>query len=324
MRAIAIDRPGGPDVLTLRDVPAPNPGPGEVLVAVEAAGINYIDVYYRDGTYPSATHPYVPGSEAAGTVERVGSGVTEFAPGDRVATARAASGAYAQYSLVAADQLVHVPQGIELATAAAVMLQGMTAHYLCNSTFSVHAHDTVLVHAGAGGVGLLLTQLVKAKGATVFATVSTPEKAERSRLAGADHTILYTTEHFDEAIERIVGPHGIDVVYDSVGKTTWERSIATLKPRGLFVLYGGSSGPVPPFDMQVLNKGGSLFATRPTLTDYVATPTELAWRAGELFRAIEDGSLDVRIGHTYPLEDAARAHRELEARQTTGKLLLIP
>ena len=324
MQAIAIDENGGPEVLRLHELPTPEPKPGEVLVKLAAIGINFIDVYYRLGTYKAPQFPFIPGSEGAGTVERCGAGVTDFQPGDRVAYAMV-EGSYAQYVAVPAEKLVRVPDAVELRDAAAVMLQGMTAHYLVNSTFPLAREHIALVHAGAGGVGLLLTQLAKAKGATVIATVSTAEKAELSKRAGAAHVIDYTREDFAVAARRIAAARGgVDVVYDSVGKTTWERSLDSLRPRGYFVLFGGSSGPVPPFDLQLLNRKGSLFATRPTLVNYVQTREELTWRANDLFAAVQNGTLALRAEHTYPLADACRAHTDLEARTTTGKLLLIP
>ncbi len=324
MKAIAIDQNGGPEVLQLHDLATPEPKAGEVLVKLTASGINFIDVYYRMGTYKVPQFPFVPGSEGAGTVERCGEGVTEFKPGDRVAYAMVL-GSYAESVVVPAGKLVSVPEGVELRDAAALMLQGMTAHYLANSTFPLGREHIALIQAGAGGVGLLLTQIAKAKGATVITTVSTAKKAELSKRAGADHVIDYTREDFSEAAHRIAGERGgVDVVYDSVGKTTWEKSLDALRPRGYFVLFGGSSGPVPPMDLQTLNSKGSLFATRPTLANYVATRDELTWRAGELFDAVSNGTLALRVEHTYPLTDAARAHTDLEARKTTGKLLLLP
>ncbi len=323
MQAIAIDRPGGPDVLELRALPVPEPSAHEVLVKLEASGINYIDVYYRSGTYPIASFPYVPGEEGAGTVERCGSSVTAFTPGDRVASAEI-PGAYAEYAVAAANKLVAVPDGVSLRDAAALMLQGMTAHYLCTSTFRLQAGQTAFIHAGAGGVGLLLTQLAKAKGATVITTVSNPEKAALSKRAGADHTLDYTQVDFARATRELTDGRGVDVVYDSVGKTTWEGSLDILAPRGYFVLFGASSGPVPPFDLRILNAKGSLFATRPAIRNYIATREELTWRASELFAAVLDGKLNLRAEHTYPLAEAQRAHQALEARQTTGKLLLLP
>jgi NADPH2:quinone reductase len=323
MKAIAIERNGGPDVLGLHDLPVPEVQPGEALVKMEASGINFIDVYQRMGRYPTPYFPYVLGNEGAGVVESIGAGVTNVAVGDRVAYAMVI-GSYAEYATVPAERLVHVPDGVTSRDAAALMLQGMTAHYLVNSTFPLQAGQTALVHAAAGGVGLLLTQLAKAKGATVIATVSTAEKAALAKNAGADETIDYTTLDFAEEVRRITNGAGVDVVYDAVGKTTWEKSIASLRPRGYFVLYGAASGPVPPLDLQVLAQGGSLFATRPGLQNYAATPEELAWRAGDLFAGVLDGTLKLRVEHTYPLADAARAHTDLEARATTGKLLLLP
>ena len=322
MKAISIERSGGPDVLQIRDLPTPEPGPDEVLVEIEAAGINFIDVYRRTGVYPMA-FPFVPGSEGAGTVSAVGANVRGVGIGERVAFADA-PGAYAEYVAVRAERVVAIPDGIDTRDAAAAMLQGMTAHYLCNSTFPLKSGDVALVHAAAGGVGLLLVQLAKAKGATVLGTVSTAEKAALAKAAGADLTIDYTREDFADVARAFTHGRGVDVVYDSVGKTTWARSLDALRPRGYFVLFGGSSGQVPPFDLQTLNAKGSLFATRPTLAHYIATREELVWRANELFAAIGDGTLEIRREHEYPLADAARAHADLEARATTGKLLLVP
>ena len=322
MKAIAIDANGGPELLTLREVPKPEIKAGEALVRLEATGVNFIDVYFRTGTYKAPHFPLIVGQEGAGVVEAVADGVTVVAPGDRVAYA-GVLGAYAEYAAVPAERLVHVPDGVSSQDAAAVMLQGMTAHYLCNSTFALASGMTALVHAGAGGVGLLLTQLAKAKGAAVITTVSTPEKAELSKRAGADLVVDYTKDDFAEAVREFTNGAGAHVVYDSVGKTTWEKSLDALRPRGYFVLFGGSSGQVPPFDLQVLNQKGSLFATRPSLVHYIATPEELAWRAGELFDAVLDATLALRAEHTYPLADARRAHEDLEARRTTGKLLLL-
>jgi NADPH2:quinone reductase len=276
MKAIAIERNGGPDVLGLHDLPVPEVKPGEALVKLEASGINFIDVYQRTGRYPTPYFPYVLGNEGAGVVESIGAGVTNVAVGDRVAYAMVI-GSYAEYAAVPAERLVHVPDGVSSRDAAALMLQGMTAHYLVNSTFALQPGQTALVHAAAGGVGLLLTQLAKAKGATVIATISTAEKAALAKKAGADETIDYTTLDFAEEVRRITNGAGVDVVYDAVGKTTWEKSIASLRPRGYFVLYGAASGPVPPLDLQVLAQGGSLFATRPGLQNYAATPEEIAW-----------------------------------------------
>jgi NADPH2:quinone reductase len=323
MKAIAIDRNGGPDVLTVHDLATPSPTAGECLVRLEAIGVNFIDVYFRTGTYPAPKFPFVPGQEGAGIVEAVGDGVTDLHPGDRVAYAGVA-GSYAQYAIVPAARLVRVPDGISANDAAAIMLQGMTAHYLVNSTFPLGPGHVALVHAGAGGVGLLLTQLAKGKGARVITTVSTDEKAALSKEAGADLIVHYLTEDFSAKARAFTQGDGVDVAYDSVGKTTWEGSINALRPRGTFVLFGGSSGPVPPMDLQLLNTKGSLFATRPSLAHYVATREELTMRAESLFASVLSGQLQLRVEHTYPLADAARAHADLEARKTTGKLLLIP
>ena len=322
MKAIRVASTGGPDVLRWSDVPAPEPGPGEVLVRLAAIGVNFIDVYRRTGVYGGAM-PYTPGSEAAGTVEVLGAGVTSVAEGDRVASVDVA-GAYAEYAAVPADRLVKIPDAVGFHDAAAVMLQGMTAHYLCTSTFSLESGRFALVHAGAGGVGLLLTQLAKARDALVITTVSTVDKQALSEEAGADHVIRYSETDFAHEVRRITAGRGVDVVYDSVGKTTFEKSLDCLRPRGMMVLFGASSGPVPPFDPQTLNAKGSLFLTRPTLRHYTADPNELEWRARELFDALVRGKLKVRAEHVYPLERAARAHADLESRKTTGKLLLIP
>jgi NADPH2:quinone reductase len=322
MKAIAIERNGDAGVLQIHDMPTPEPKPGEALIRLTASGINYIDVYFRLGTYKTPYFPFIIGQEGAGVVEALGEGVTSVKAGDRVAYA-GVLGSYAEYATVPADRLVSVPDGVSLQDAAALMLQGMTAHYLVNSTFPLQPGQVALVQAGAGGVGLLLTQLAKAKGATVITTVSTAEKAELSKRAGADYTIDYTTEDFAAEARRITNGKGVDVVYDSVGKTTWEKSLDALRPRGYFVLFGGSSGPVPPFDLQLLNQKGSLFATRPTLGSYIATREELTERAGDIFAAVLDGTLNLRVEHTYPLADAKRAHEDLEGRKTTGKLLLL-
>ncbi|MBV9648088.1 MAG: quinone oxidoreductase [Candidatus Eremiobacteraeota bacterium] len=322
MKAIQVLGPGGPDVLKFVDVPTPKAGRGEALVRLAAIGVNFIDVYQRNGTYRVA-FPAIPGSEGAGTVEQVGEGAADFRDGDRVAYA-GAPGAYAEYACVPAEQLVRIPDAISFQDAAATMLQGMTAHYLCTSTFALQGGNMALIHAGAGGVGLLLTQLAKARGATVITTVSTAEKEALSREAGADHVIRYTDSDFAAEARRISGGRGVDVVYDSVGKTTFEKSLDCLRPRGMLALFGASSGPVPPFDPQTLNAKGSLFLTRPTLAHYIATREELEWRSRDLFGALRRGTLKLRIGQTYPLEHAARAHTDLESRRTTGKLLLIP
>lgn len=322
MRAIQIGRTGGPEVLQLVDLPVPRPGPGQVLVRVHAAGINFIDTYVREGRYP-ATLPLVPGQEAAGTVEALGAGVEGFAPGDRVAW-NGTRGTYAEYALAPASDLLQLPGGISFEQAAAALLQGLTADYLACSTYPIQPGDTVLIHAGAGGVGLLLTQMAKAIGARVLTTVSTEVKAELSRDAGADRVIFYTRESFADAVKDDTGGKGLPVVYDSVGKTTFEDSLKCLRPRGLLALYGASSGAVPPFDLIRLSTAGSLYVTRPTLKDYVATRAELEARAEKVFRLVAEGALKVRIGQRYPLEEAQRAHRDLEGRRTTGKSLLLP
>jgi NADPH:quinone reductase len=322
MNAIQIQNTGGPEVLQLVDLPIPVPGPGQVLIRVEAVGVNFIEIYFRKGTY-KATMPLVPGSEAAGTIEELGSGVTGFKLGEMVASV-GMLGSYAEYALVPAAQLVKVPAGLSPEQAAAAMLQGMTAHYLAHSTYSLKSGDTALVHAGAGGVGLLLTQMASRIGARVITTVSTKEKAELSREAGAADVILYSEQDFAVEVKRLTGGKGVDVVYDSVGKTTFEDSLNCLRPRGLMALFGGSSGPVPPFDLIQLSSKGSLFITRPTLWHYVGTRQELEWRAGEVLNAVKSGELKLRMEHVHPLADAGRAQAEMEARKTTGKILLEP
>jgi NADPH2:quinone reductase len=322
MKAIQIQQTGGPEVLQLIDLPIPQPGPGQVLIRIEAIGLNFVEIYFRKGVY-KATLPIVPGTEAAGTVEELGRGVTGFATGDAVASV-SILGSYAEYALVSAAQLVKIPEGVSLEQAAAVMLQGMTAHYLAYSTFPLKAGDTALVHAGAGGVGLLLTQVAASIGARVITTVSTPEKAELSRDAGASDVILYTVQDFSEEVKRVTHGKGVDVVYDSVGKTTFEGSLNCLRPRGMLALFGGASGPVPPFDPIQLSAKGSLFLTRPLLWHYVATREDLEWRAGDVLRWVANGDLRLRMEHVYELSDAARAQTDLEARKTTGKILLEP
>lgn len=321
MRAIQVNKTGGPEVLELVDIPTPEPKPGEVLVRIAASGVNFIDTYFREGRYP-APLPFIPGQEAAGTVEKIGPDVTGFAVGDHVAW-NGTRGTYAEYACAPAKDLLHVPANMSLDDAAAVLLQGMTAHYLIYDTFRVQPGDTVLVHAGAGGVGLLITQMLKMLGAHVITTVSTDEKAQLSRAAGADHVILYTQENFVDAVKRIA-PQGLPVVYDSVGKTTFEDSLKCLRPRGLLALYGGSSGAVPPFDLIRLSTMGSLYVTRPTLKDYVQTRAELEHRANDVLRWVAEGKLNVRIGHKYSLAEAQQAHIDLQARKTTGKVLIVP
>ncbi|MGN6246444.1 MAG: quinone oxidoreductase family protein [Motilibacteraceae bacterium] len=320
MRAVLVESNGGPEVLVVRDVEAPTPGPGRLLVQVAAAGVNYMDTYQREGVYRVPT-PFVLGSEGAGRVLAVGEGVQDVAVGDRVAWSQA-QGSYAEQVLVPADKAVPVPDGVGDDVAAAVLLQGLTAHYLVTSTYPVSEGDPVLVHAAAGGVGLLLVQLAKARGARVLATVGSEEKAALARGAGADEVLGY--DGFADRVRELTGGRGVAVVYDGVGRDTFDGSLAALRRRGLLVLFGAASGQVPPFDLQRLNAGGSLFVTRPTLGDYVASREELLWRAGELFGAVAAGRLDVRVGGRYPLAEAAQAHRDLEGRRTTGKLLLTP
>jgi NADPH2:quinone reductase len=322
MKAIQIHQTGGPEVLQLAELPIPQPGPGQVLIRVEAAGVNFIEIYFRKGTYKAAL-PLVPGTEAAGTVEELGRGVTGFAAGDAVASV-SVLGSYAEYALVQASALVKIPGGLSMQQAAAAMLQGMTAHYLSHSTYPLKAGETALVHAGAGGVGLLLTQMAVRLGARVITTVSTPEKAELSREAGASDVILYTQQEFEPEVKRLTGGKGVDVVYDSVGKTTFEGSLNCLRPRGILALFGASSGPVPPFNLIQLSSKGSLFITRPTLWHYVATRAELEWRSGDVLGWAAKGKLKLRTEHLYPLSDAAQAQIDLEARRTTGKILLEP
>jgi NADPH2:quinone reductase len=322
MTAIQIAETGGPEVLKVVEVPIPKPGPGQVLIKVAATGINFIEIYFREGRYKSSL-PFIPGSEASGIVDMLGDGVSGFAVGDAVATT-AAQGSYAEYALVAAEKLVHVPTGVDLRLAAAAMLQGMTAHYLVHSTFPLKAGDTALIHAAAGGVGLLLTQMAHEIGARVIGTVSTEEKAKLAREAGADEVILYTEQDFEKETKRLTDNRGVDVVYDSVGKTTFDGSLNCLRPRGMMVLFGGSSGAVPPFDPTILNTKGSLFLTRPTLVSYTATREELEWRAGDVLKGVADETLKIRAEHWYSLQNAAQAQIDIASRKTTGKLLLIP
>ena len=322
MQAIRVHRFGGPEVLQVEDVPIPDPGPGEALIKVEAAGINFVDVYHRAGLYPGQL-PLTLGREAAGTVERVGTGVSSCRPGDRVVS-ETVRGAYGQYAVGAADRLVPVPGEVSSRLAAAVLLQGMTAHYLAYATYRLAPGDTCLVHAAAGGLGLLLCQIASRIGARVIGTVSTDEKAALARGAGAHEVILYTKVDFLDEVRRLTGGAGVQVIYDSVGRTTFLKGLDCLARRGMMVLCGQSSGPVEPFDPQLLNAKGSLFVTRPTLAHYTATRAELLERAGEVLRWVAEGALEVRIGGDFPLAQAADAHRELEARRTTGKVLLIP
>jgi NADPH:quinone reductase len=322
MKAIRIEGFGGPEVLRLTDAPDPSPGPGQVVVRVEAAGVNFIDVYHRTGLYPNPL-PFVPGMEGEGVVAAVGPAVSLFREGDRVAWANV-PGSYATQVLLPADRAVAVPKGLPAGAAAAAMLQGMTAHYLCTSTFPLEKGNTCLVHAAAGGVGLLLVQMAKRRGARVIGTVGTEAKAVLAREAGADEVILYRQEDFLEAVRRITGGRGVEVVYDSVGKATAEKSLDCLAPRGMAVLYGNASGPVAPIDPLVLSRKGSLFLTRPTLVHYTADRASLEARAMDVLGDAASGRLKVRIDRTHPLSEAAEAHRALEARLTTGKVLLIP
>ena len=322
MKATRVNEYGGPEVLSYEDVPVPEPSPGEARVRLAASGVNYIDVYQRTGVYPMDL-PFIAGQEGAGEVEAVGDGVEEISPGDFVAFA-GVPGAYAEYVVAPADKLVPFNATyVEARMAAAVMLQGMTAHYLTHSTFPVQEGQSVLVHAAAGGVCLLLCQLAKMRGATVIGTAGTEEKANLAKSAGADEVILYTEQDFVEETKRITDDEGVHVVYDSVGKDTFDGGLDCLRPRGCMVLFGGSSGQVPPFDLQVLNQKGSLFVTRPKLNDHMTTRDELLWRAESLFTWIGQNNLDVRIGGTYKLSEADQAHRDLEGRKTTGKLILI-
>jgi len=320
MKAILVPQPGGPENMQLADVPIPKPGPKQALVRIAASGVNFIDVYFRIGLY-KADPPIALGSEAAGTVEAVGEGVTEVAPGDRVAYAMV-RGSYAEYAVAPAAMLVKLPDGVEIHTAAAVMLQGMTAHYLTHSTAPLKTGDTCLVHAAAGGTGGLIVQMAKMLGARVFGTVSTEAKADIALEHGVDEAILYTRTDFEAEVKRLTGGRGVDVVYDSVGRTTFEKSLNSLRPRGTLALFGQSSGPVPPFDPSILNAKGSLYLTRPSLAHYVLTRDELLWRAGDVLGWVASGRLNLRVDRTYPLAEAAQAHRDLEGRQTSGKLLL--
>jgi NADPH2:quinone reductase len=322
VQAIRVHQTGGPEVLRYEPVERPSVGAGQALVKVEATGVNFIEVYQRTGLY-RVPLPFTPGSEAAGTVVEVGPGVNDVRAGDRVAS-QSFAGSYAEFALAPAERLVKLPKGMSTRLGAAVMLQGMTAHYLACSTFPLRSGHTCLVHAAAGGVGLLLCQIARSRGARVIGTVSTDEKARLAREAGAHDVILYTQQDFQVETMKLTGQSGVDVVYDSVGRTTFAKGFDCLTPRGMMVLYGQSSGPVGPFDPQILNQKGSLFLTRPTLGHYVATRAELLERASVVLGWVEDGSLQVRIGREFPLAAAVEAHSELEGRKTTGKVLLIP
>jgi NADPH2:quinone reductase len=322
MKAIRIHEYGDPEVLRYEELATPEPGKGEVLVKIEAAGLNFIDIYHRTGQYPGET-PFTPGMEGAGRVARTGPAVEDFGVGDRVAYAMV-RGSYAEYAVVPAARLVPVPEQVAIQEAAAIMLQGMTAHYLSHSTYPLTAADTALIHAAAGGVGTLLVQMAKMRGARVIGTASTEEKIELARRLGADEMIRYTEEDFVEAVERLTRGAGVSVVYDSVGKSTFRGGLDCLRPRGMMVLFGQASGPVEPFDLQVLNSKGSLYVTRPSLSHYAADRSELQQRSADCFDWIAAGRLEVRIDRAFPLAEAAEAHRYMESRKTKGKVLLIP
>jgi NADPH:quinone reductase len=322
MKAIQVARVGGPEVLTLVDLPVPEPKANEAVVQIKAAGVNFIDVYYREGRYP-APLPFIDGQEAAGIVIAIGPDVTTVKLGERVAYT-GTLGSYSEFAAVPADRLVKIPDELDFNQAAAAMLQGMTAHYLSHSTYPLKTGETALVHAAAGGVGLLLVQMCKLLGARVIGTVGSEEKARLARDAGADHVIIYTKRDFETETRRITEGKGVDVVYDGVGKDTFEKDLNVMGPRGYVVLFGGASGAVPPFDLLKLTLKGSLFVTRPSLQHYIATREELEQRSGDVLQMIVRGELKLRIHKTYPLGEAQRAHRDLEGRKTTGKLLLIP
>ena len=322
MQAIQVSQPGGPEVLTPVDVPIPTPKPTEALVEIKAAGVNFIDVYVREGRYP-APLPFVNGQEGAGIVKEVGAEVSGLKPGDRVAYT-SSLGSYAEYAAVPAARLVKIPDKLTFEQAAAAMLQGMTAHYLVHSSYKLQKGETALIHAAAGGVGLLLVQMAKSIGARVIATAGTEEKKRLALDAGADECIVYTQADFETETKRLTDGKGVHVVYDGVGKATFDKDLEVLRPRGYLVLFGGSSGAVPPFDLIKLSQKGSLFMTRPTLGHYTATREELDWRASEVLGSIARGELKLRIHKAYPLAEAEQAHRDLEGRKTTGKLLLLP
>lgn len=322
MKAMRVHSPGGSEVMQFEEIDTPQPGDGELLIKMEAAGVNYLDTYQRSGMYPMPS-PFTLGNEGAGTVEAVGSGVSGFSAGDKIGYTGVV-GAYAEYAVIPAAKAVMCPAGINPKDSAAVLLQGMTAHYLCHDTYPLKSGDWCLVHAGAGGVGLLLIQMAKMLGANVIATVSTKEKAELAKGAGADHAILYNDQDFEEETLKIVGDRKVDVVYDSVANTTFAKGLNVLRLRGMMVLYGASSGPVPPFELNTLAGKGSLYVTRPSLASYTATREELESRSGAVLEMVTSGKLNVRIGATYPLAEAKAAHDALEGRQTTGKVLLIP
>lgn len=322
MLAIQVSQVGGPEVLTLVDVPLPTPQPGEAVVQIQAAGVNFIDVYFREGRYP-APLPFINGQEAAGIVTSVGSEVRNVKPGDRVAYT-GVRGSYAEYAAVPADRLVAIPNQVDFETAAAAMLQGMTAHYLSHSTYAIQRGDTVLIHAAAGGVGLLLVQMAKRLGARVIGTAGNSDKAQLAREAGADDVIIYSKQDFEDETKRLTNNEGVHVVYDGVGKATFEKDLNILRPRGYLVLFGGASGAVPPFDLIQLSQKGSLYVTRPSLHHYIHMRAELDERSGDVLKMIVAGELKLRIHATYPLAEVQQAHRDLEGRKTSGKLLLIP
>ena len=322
MKAIVVEQCGGPENLIHKDIAVPQPGQGQALVKIAATGVNFIDIYFRTGLY-KADLPFTPGMEAAGVVESIGPGVTEVAVGDRVAYAMN-RGSYAEYAVVPAWQLVQVPAATPLETAAGAMLQGMTAHYLTHSTFPLKQGDTCLIHAAAGGAGMLIVQMAKMLGARVIGTTSTQTKADLAQKAGADDMILYTQQDFEAEVKNLTGGRGVDVVYDSVGATTWDKSLNCIRPRGMMVTFGNASGPVPAIQPLVLSTKGSLFLTRPTLATHCATREELLWRANDVLGWAASGKLKVHIQQTYPLADAGKAHEDLASRRTTGKLLLKP
>src|SRR5258708_29938397 len=322
MKVIRVLEYGNADKLIYDDAPIPEPGSGQVRVKIEAIGVNFVEIYHRSGLYQRAL-PFIPGSEFAGIVDSIGDGVSDFKPGDRVASDTGSEG-YAEYALTPAETLLHIPENVNTEQAVAVLLQGITGHYLSYSTYPLKQGDTALIHAAAGGIGLLLVQVAKRCGARVIGTVSTEEKAQLARQAGADEVILYSRDDFEAETKRLTDGKGVEVVYDSVGKTTFDKSLNCLKPRGYMVLFGQSSGPVPPVDPQILNRKGSLFLTRPTIGHYTLTRDEFMWRANDVFGWLASGELTVRIDKTFPLKDASGAHRYLEDRQSKGKVLLIP
>ena len=321
MKAIRIHNHGGAEVMNYEDAPLPKPAPGEALIQVHVSGVNFVDTYYRAGLYKPPSLPCTLGTEASGTVSAVGEGVEHVRVGDRVAYATTL-GSYAEFAAVPAWKLAKLPDSIDFRAGAAIMLQGMTAHYLCYSTYALRPGDVALVHAGAGGVGQLLIQIARRLGARVLATAGTPEKAELARAAGAHETILYSTQDFEAEVKRLTENRGVNVVYDGIGATTWEKSLNCLRPRGYLVVYGQASGPIPPVDPLMLMSKGSLFLTRPTLHHYTASREEIQSRAGDLFQWLQSGDLRLRYDFVFPLRDAAKAHIELEGRRTTGKVLL--